>query len=333
MEKRRIIAIIRKYLANRFPPETEERVQRWIIKDKDSKEKEKASQEYWNELDFIEADADTYSALERVNLRIGYNKEHLANIASYHKFSRFTHKCSRVAAIILLLLIVAGGLFYFNPFSSGNEMIQISTAYGEQKQLILPDSSEIWLNAGSSISYPKSFSNDERLVTLSGEAYFSVKRNAEKPFIVTTQQLSVKVLGTKFNVKAYPGDELITTTLTSGKVEINATSQQPQILSPNEQLTYDKNTSNICISEVNAADAESWITGKLIFSNATSEEIFRTLERRYDIVVDNQTDTSASKRYTVKFLKGESVDKILDILSDIIGFNYQQDGNKVIITK
>lgn len=333
MEKRRIIAIIRKYLANRFPPETEERVQRWIIKDKDGKEKEKASQEYWNELDFIEADADTYSALERVNLRIGYNKEHLANIASYHKFSRFTHKYSRVAAIILPLLIVAGGLFYFNPFSSGNEMIEISTAYGEQKHLFLPDSSEIWLNSGSSISYAKAFSKDERLVTLNGEAYFSVKRNAEKPFIVTTQQLSVKVLGTKFNVKAYPGDELITTTLTSGKVEINATSQQPQILSPNEQLTYDKNTSNICISEVNAADAESWITGKLIFSNATSEEIFRTLERRYDIVVDNQTDTSASKRYTVKFLKGESVDKILDILSDIIGFNYQQDGNKVIITK
>lgn len=333
MEKRRITAIIRKYLANRFPPETEERVQRWIIKDKDSKEKEKASQEYWNELDFIEADADTYSALERVNLRIGYNKEHLANIASYHKFSRFTHKYSRVAAIILPLLIVAGGLFYFNPFSSANEMIEISTAYGEQKHLFLPDSSEIWLNAGSSISYPKSFANDERLVTLNGEAYFSVKRNAEKPFIVTTQQLSVKVLGTRFNVKAYPGDELITTTLTSGKVEINAISQQPQILSPNEQLTYDKNTSNIRISEVNAADAESWITGKLIFSNATSEEIFRTLERRYDIVVDNQIDTSASKRYTVKFLKGESVDKILDILSDIIGFNYQQDGNKVIITK
>ncbi|WP_294476271.1 FecR family protein [uncultured Bacteroides sp.] len=333
MEKRRIIAIIRKYLANRFPPETEERVQRWIIKDKDSKEKEKASQEYWNELDFTEADADTYSALERVNLRIGYNKEHLANIASYHKFSRFTHKYSRVAAIMLPLLIVAGGLFYFNPFSSGNEMIEISTAYGEQKHLFLPDSSEIWLNAGSSISYAKAFSKDERLVTLNGEAYFSVKRNTEKPFIVTTQQLSVKVLGTRFNVKAYPGDELITTTLTSGKVEINATSQQPQILSPNEQLTYDKNTSNIRISEVNAADAESWITGKLIFSNATSEEIFRTLERRYDIVVDNQTDTSASKRYTVKFLKGESVDKILDILSDIIGFSYQQDGNKVIITK
>lgn len=332
MEKRRISAIIRKYLANRFPSETEERVQRWIIKDKDSKEKEKASQEHWNELDFIEADADTYAALERVNLRIGYNKEHLANIDSYHKFSRFTHKCSRVAAIILPLLIVAGSLLYYIFDSSGNEMVQISTAYGEQKQLILPDSSEIWLNAGSTISYPKSFANDERLVTLSGEAYFSVKRNTEKPFIVTTQQLSVKVLGTRFNVKAYPGDKQITTTLTSGSVEINATSKQPRILSPNEQLTYDKETSNIIISQVNAADAESWIAGKLIFANATSEEIFRTLERRYNIVIDIQADISASKRYTVKFLKGESIDTILDILSDIIGFNYRQDENRIVIT-
>lgn len=333
MEKKNIIEIIRKYLANRFSPDTEERVQRWIIKDKDREEKEKASQEFWDELN-VETDSNnTYAALERVNLRIGYNKEHLENIASYQKFSRFTFKFTRVAAVIVPLLIIAGGMFYYLPHFSENNLIKISAAYGEQKHLFLPDSSEVWINAGSSISYPKTFSKDERLVNLNGEAYFSVRRNIQKPFIVETQQLSVKVLGTRFNIKAYPNDEQITTTLTSGKVEVNTSFQHSQILNPNEQLTYNKQTSAIKISEVNATDAESWITGQLIFTNANFEEIFQTLERRYDIVIDNKTNISTSKRYTVKFRKGESIDKVMDILADIIGFDYQQDGNRIVITK
>lgn len=332
MENKNISRIIKKYLAHRFPPETEERVQRWMLTDKDEEEKEKASQEYWEELD-AKAGLDTYVALERVNLRIGYNKEHLATINSYRRFTCFINKSVRVAAVVIPLLLMAGGMFYYLADPSANKLVSISTAYGEQKHLFLPDSSEIWLNAGSSISYPKTFSKAGRLVTLNGEAYFSVKRNPEKPFIVKMPQLSVKVLGTKFNVKAYPNDEQITATLTSGKVEVNASSQSPRILKPNEQLAYDKNTSAIRIAEVNAADAEGWISGKLIFTNATAEEIFRTLERRNDLVIDNQMNISASKRYTVKFLKGESTEKILDVLADIIGFNYRQSGNRIVLTK
>lgn len=332
MEKKNISGIIRKYLANRFSPETEERVQRWLIRDEYKEEKEQVSQEYWDALD-ANADSDTYVALERVNLRIGYNKEHLATINSYQRFSRFINKSARVAAVVIPLLILAAGMFYYITESSGNELIKVSTVYGEQKHLFLPDSSEIWLNVGSSISYPKAFSKDERFVTLIGEAYFSVKRNIDKPFIVNTEQLSVKVLGTEFNVKAYPNDEQITTTLTSGRVEVNATSQYPRILKPNEQLAYNKNTSDISITEVNAADAEGWISGRLIFTNATTEEIFNTLERRNDIVIDNKTNISASKRYTVRFLKGDSTKDILDILADIMGFNYQQYGNRIVLTK
>lgn len=104
----------------------------------------------------------------------------------------------------------------------------------------MPDSSEIWLNAGTAIKYPEKFSKAQRLVYLDGEAYFSVRKDAAKPFIVETSQLSVKVLGTQFNVKAYANDELVTTTLTSGKVEVTPPVQGSQILKPNEQLTYDK---------------------------------------------------------------------------------------------
>ena len=197
MEKSNIITrIIKKFLSGRFSVETEEKVQRWIMKEENAEEKEKASLEYWNELD-TEADSKTYSALERVNLRTGYNKEHLENIVLYHKFVR-------IVAVVIPICLLAGGLLYYIP--SENEQIEISTAYGEQKRLVLPDSSEVWLNAGSTITYPKTFTKENRVVTLDGEAYFSVRKDDAKPFIVETSQLSVKVLGTKFNVKAYAND-------------------------------------------------------------------------------------------------------------------------------
>lgn len=324
MEKSNIITrIIKKFLSGRFSVETEEKVQRWIMKEENAEEKEKASLEYWNELD-TEADSKTYSALERVNLRTGYNKEHLENIVLYHKFVR-------IVAVVIPICLLAGGLLYYIP--SENEQIEISTAYGEQKRLVLPDSSEVWLNAGSTITYPKTFTKENRVVTLDGEAYFSVRKDDAKPFIVETSQLSVKVLGTKFNVKAYANDANITTTLTSGKVEVSTQSRPPQTLNPNERLTYDKLTSDIEISTVDTVDTNSWVKGKIIFTNATAEEIFRTLERRYDTVIDHSTDFSASRRYTVKFLKDENLDEMLNILGDIIGFSYRQSENKIIITK
>ena len=94
--------------------------------------------------------------------------------------------------------MLAGGILYYMPFK--NEMLEISTAYGEQKRVVLPDSYEIWINAGRTDTFPEVFANDKRLVTLDGEAYFTVKKDTTKPFVVETSQLSVKVLGTKFNV-------------------------------------------------------------------------------------------------------------------------------------
>lgn len=323
MKKSNISKIIRMFLSARFPSETEEKVQKWIIKDKNQQAKAKASLDYWNELD-VEADSSTYASLGRVNLRTGYNKEHLTNIISYQKFAR-------VAAVIVPLLLLAGGMIYY--FSPRNGMLEVSVAYGEQKRLILPDSSEVWLNAGSTILYPETFANDKRLVTLDGEAYFSVKKDTASPFIVEASQLSVKVLGTRFNVKAYSNDEKITTTLINGKVEVGVHSQSPHILKPNEQLTYDKKSSNVHISVIDTNDTNCWMVGKLVFTNASAGEIFRTLERHYNTTIDNTANIPASKRYTVKFLKNENLNEILNILKDIIGFDYQQHEKKIILTR
>ncbi len=339
----RIFKILRLYLRNRFSSETEEKVQHWIINEAHSPEKEKASLEYWDELPVAE-DAGTYAALERVNRRIGYPAEQAVEIPLhtqiplrtqktlytktplYTKKSLYT-KLFRVAAVLIPLLLIGGGYLFY--IQQQNKMIEISVAYGDPRHVLLPDSSEIWIHAGTNIRYPRNFASSERVVQLDGEAYFSVKKDQSKPFIVQTQELSVKVLGTKFNVKAYAGDEKITTTLTSGKVEVN-THNHSRVLQPNEQLTYDCSTSAIEVVQVPAEETDSWLSGQLLFHNSSLAEIIQTLERRFGVSITNQTKIPASKLYTVKFVRNETLDEILDVLEDVVGFSYQREGTKIL---
>ncbi|NDW08442.1 FecR family protein [Dysgonomonas sp. 520] len=320
MKKKDVSKIIKKYLSGRFLPETEERVQKWIIKEDNIEEKERASLEYWDELEESE-NSETYTALNRVNERIGYSRQ-APTIPLYKKIRR-------IAAVLLPLFILAGGYLYYQSIRSN--LIEIKVAYGENKHLFLPDSSEIWLNAGTTIKYPKKFKGDERSIYLDGEAYFSVKRNEQKPFVVQTEKISVKVLGTKFNVKAYVNDEKIITTLTSGKVEVS-TNNESHILKPNEQLSYDRSTSSIDIVEVSSDETDSWLSGQLVFNDSSLKDILLALERRFDISITNNTAIPASKLYTVKFLRNETPEEVLNILQEVVGFTYLRQGRNIILT-
>lgn len=316
MEKRNIERIIRKYLSDRFSPELEERIQKWIIKGSNNKEKEQASFAYWSELD-VKATSETYSTLKRINRKIGYQK------------TSFFTKATRIVAVIIPLCLIIGGYLYY--VSNQNHLIEVSVAYGQIKHLSLPDSSEIWINSGTTLKYPRDFSQKERVIHLNGEAYFSVRKDSLKPFIVQTKQLAVRVLGTKFNVKAYSNDENTTTTLTSGKVEVNTLSNDSKILKPNEQFIYNKKSSKIKVVEISQAEAKGWITGNLIFINVPLTEIIQTLERKFNIAIEYKGNIPISKLYTVKFLKEENLYEVLDILEDMIGFTYKTDNNKIVI--
>lgn len=314
-----ISIILKRYLSNRFPKETEEHVQKWIIAKKNLKEKEEASLDYWNELETV-INRDTYSALARVNRKIGYAGRQILAIPFYRK-------ALRIVAVLVPLIFIMGGYFYYTQ----QKLTEISVAYGETKHIFLPDSSEIWINAGSNIKYPKAFTANQRLVYLEGEAYFSVKKNQAKPFIVKTEQLSVRVLGTKFNVKAYPDASTATATLTSGKVEVCTPNRQHKTLKPNEQLTYNINTSSIDIENISPAETDAWLSGQLLFINSSFKEMIQTLERHFNITIENRTNIPASKLYTVKFLKGESPEEILNVLKDVVGFTYRQQGTTIIL--
>jgi len=158
----------------------------------------------------------------------------------------------------------------------------MTTPRGRQFNLELPDGTRIWLNAGSSISYPVKFTGTERQVEMTGEAYFEVTRNEKMPFRVKINgNTSVEVLGTHFNINAYPDENGVRTTLLEGKVVI-----RNKILLPGQQaLTVNTVPSAVSVHETDTTQAVAWKNGFFNFNNTDLEEILRQLARWYNLEV------------------------------------------------
>ena len=159
----------------------------------------------------------------------------------------------KIAAVwgIPLLMLGAAAWFYASATQKAKLYSEVVfmhkfTAYGERTMVILPDSSKVWLNGGSSLIYPSRFVSAERNVCLTGEAYFDVRKDSSRPFTVDVNQMKLKVLGTTFNVFSYPDNPQIVATLETGKLQIKVDNQEkPYTLSPNDQLVLDSKTGEV----------------------------------------------------------------------------------------
>ena len=196
-----------------------------------------------------------------------------------------------------------------------SERIQIIIPYGKRSEILLADGTHIWLNSGSQLSYPAEFKTDSREVYLSGEAFFDVKPNPNKPFYVITRDIRIKVLGTSFNVSSYNEDNTTQTVLLKGKVSAgkNQLFAKTLELIPGERLIYDKNSDNLTKDQVDVKLYASWVSGYLIFDNEPITEVYKKLERYYNknILVEAGLDEiSFSGKLDLK-------DKIEDVLENI----------------
>ena len=156
--------------------------------------------------------------------------------------------------------------------------------------LTLSDSTRVWLNADSRLEYPLAFSGNMREVKLKGEAYFEVVKNAEAPFVVKTDLGDIKVLGTQFNVKCYPEEPVIATTLVSGKVSFTNPALSPATLRPGQQLTYKKGADRAVLRPVNVRNYVGWRENLLGFQSEPLENIMQVLSRWYDIQIIFEND-------------------------------------------
>ena len=234
-----------------------------------------------------------------------FEKKHFKNHSSYYlTFLKY--------AAVLFLGIFVGIRSYivFHEQEITEYVNQIEVPIGERASLRLSDGTLVWLNSGSRLEYPTHFATDNRQVRLEGEAYFEVQRDESLPFIVQTNTVDVKVLGTKFNVSSYAKEET-KVTLKEGKVQVDCDAgKESYILHPNDS---------------------SWTTGDLSFVNEPLEHIVKVLERRFNVQIVIEDPRLASKEFTCTVKHVTSVDQVLSLLQKTQDLTCKKDKNQVYI--
>ncbi|WP_455592614.1 FecR family protein [Bacteroides sp.] len=317
--------IIRAFTSGTFNDTLKEKVWRWLINPKDTAEKEATLQTIWNECS-TEANSDTHKSYRKF-------RKHVMTPSGPYAFS--IKKLARIAAILLIpLLSVISAYFYVQTHTPQIELIQCSVPEGgEQKVIILPDGSEVNLNAGTLLIYPNQFVGKFRSVFLTGEADFNVTKDKKHPFIVKTNHLKVRVLGTRFNVQAYAQDEKTVTTLEHGSVAIQKADSEENltVLTPNEQLEYNNRNGEFSKKNIDASLYSGWTKGELNFLSQPLKEIVRTLERTYGVSILIDPHLLTPDLYTIKFKKRESIENVLSIITKTVGnITCKQDDENTI---
>lgn len=206
----------------------------------------------------------------------------------------------------------------------------ISTPTGGQYQIQLTDGTNVWLNASSSISFPVSFSSNERKVNLTGEGYFEVAHEKKRPFKVQSENQIIEVLGTHFNVSAYPDETMIRTTLLQGKV-IVSTPTNDLTLSVGQQSLVSKQ-SMISSKKVDVEEAIDWKNGEFIYNNEALESIMRKLSRWYNVEIIYQGGNK-NLEFWGSVSRYDNLSKVLDKLELAGGVHFKIEGNQVYVLK
>jgi ferric-dicitrate binding protein FerR (iron transport regulator) len=232
----------------------------------------------------------------------------------------------RVAAVLLVPALVLS-LVLATRSSANTQFVEVHSNPGVVSAFELPDGSKIWLNSGGSLRYPTDFDGDERLVELTGEAYFEVMKNPNKPFIVqASNKYSVRVLGTSFNVSAYDDDNCIETTLVEGSVELNIKGASgklvKQLLKPNEKSYYSKKGNKLSITEVDTNFDTAWRDGELKFKATPMLKVLKALERHYNVSFDIENEEIVQSEITANF-KDEQLPQVLEYLQLAAGIEYK----------
>jgi transmembrane sensor len=274
-----------------------------------------------------------FTKTEREQDKAIINGRIITQTALQQKHDRVIMRFLRVAAIFIGPLMLAIGWYLGSNNLKTNELTW-NTVTAPRKHIAvctLTDGTEVWLNAGSSISYPAGEQMNKREVKLTGEGYFKVTKNPKKPFFVITQFATVKVLGTIFNMKAYPGADRIVTTLEEGSVEFYIqNSKIPNLrLKPGEQAVYATKEGRIDLAKVDASLFSSWRNDKFVFKDADLKTIISELERLYDIKIYIKNPRLEKLRFRGMFSYDQDLLDAFETLKRSVKLNYTIKGREV----
>lgn len=267
----------------------------------------------------------------------------------------------------VLILVVFGAYWFYSKSAkppvtdnatSPDILSEVSTLNGSKTDILLPDGTQVHLNAGSKLTYDKQYGNVIREVNLVGEAYFDVVKNPEKPFVIHTSKIDIKVIGTEFNVKSYPGDKTTEASLIRGSIEVvirnkpsekftlkpnekivvlnDADSLKKNISAKNDKVKKDSPVHVTNITYVPKYDAvleTSWIENKLIFRNESFKDLAIKMERWFGVQIRFKDKSIEEVRFNGIFIKDDSIITALKALKISEPFNYTMQDGVIVISK
>jgi len=271
-------------------------------------------------------------------------------VVSINRKSKWYWMAAAVSVAVIVFFVVKST---DDKFSKPQKMAEntVSTKAGSKSKIQLPDGTEVWLNAESRIEYNENFNVKLREVKLTGEAFFDVVKNKDKPFIIHTSKMDVKVIGTAFNVRSYPEEATTETALLRGAVEISLRNnpEKKYFLKPNDKLVLNNNITALAdnaqpdtekqlvkMKKVHLDKVENditetmWIKNKLAFDNELLEKILSETERWYNVTIELKNESVKSFRFTSVF-ENKPLTEVLEALCLAAHLHYQLKGNTVTI--
>jgi ferric-dicitrate binding protein FerR (iron transport regulator) len=239
-------------------------------------------------------------------------------------------------AAMLIITFGLGWASQFITFTSKQQngpvtMQEIFVPKGQVNQLFLADGTRIWINSETRLVAPSVFPSNERVVKLSGEAFFEVSKDKKRPFRVEVNGQQIEVLGTSFNVRAYPNSNEIETTLETGEVDLQ-TGNQTSILKQGEQSIYNRNNNQLTIVAVDPINFSSWKDGRYSFENKDLIEVFKIVERWYDVEITANDFRFKGMHFSGVIKRNKDARHFLELLNLSIPIKYEIKSDKIVIT-
>lgn len=323
---------------------------------------------YWHSRpEALPADNNTTSDLHFAHIldRAGEEEMATAALPDDRPIRRPVFRLKRLAAAAVIAGLIASGVWWLWPVPSASRLAdnniqknEVMAKKGARTRMVLPDGTSVWLNSDSRLEYDARFNDSVREVTLEGEAYFDVTKNARRPFIVHTSGIDIRVLGTAFNVKSYPQEPVIEATLIHGSIEV-LNKKEPKspkvILRPHEKLVFSKEDHSfagktlpdhpqiiappaIAVTALpknipdTALKETSWVYNKLLFDGDTFRELAIKMERWFNVRLVFKNEKVANYRLRGAF-ENETVEEALQALQFIVPFTYKIRDNEIEINK
>lgn len=329
-------AIIKYFFLHNVSSHTKERVFRYLADERILEEKDDTMQKIWDDTCHAKLDDDELDiALMQVESNLSLVSGNATKAAGVVMRPRW-----RIFAASWLIAVMAmsfSAYWYIQTSKKAEQVDQVEfleamTDYGQKKNIVLPDGSRVWLNAGSTLIYPTAFVQKTRKVFLSGEGFFEVTKKSS-PFVVTTRCLQTKVLGTSFNVKSYVGEDAVTVTLKTGKVVVAVHDRfhdGTHFLVPNEQLVYVPSTGKVVVQQVGDEMSDAWRKSKLQLTDVSLKEALRQIERMYNVKCHLLNGRYAQQRIRAHFNQNEKLENVLYVIKRLIpGIAYRVEGNDI----